>query len=94
MLNVSSTVIGRPTESSAPGQRNVFADVNVTWSRPELEGAEITGYQFTVRLEPLELNDTSTIDIHTVSENVLSIQQSFSFNVLLDTFTIFAQVIH
>ena len=94
ILNVSSTVVGLPYESSATGQRIVFADVNVTWSRPELEGSGIKDYQITVRQEPLKLNDTSTIDIHTVSENVLSIQQPFSFNVLLDTFTIFTQVIH
>ena len=93
ILNVSSTVVGRPTESSATGQRNVFAVVNVTWSRPELQGSGITGYHFTVRREPLELNDTSTTDFHMVEGNVLSIQQQFSFmNVPTDNFTIFAQV--
>ena len=90
---VTSTIVGLPTESSSTGQRNVFVVVNVTWSRPELLGSGVTGYQFTVRREPLELNDTSVNDIHTVEDNVLSIQQQFSFmDVPIGTFIIFTQV--
>ena len=95
ITNVTSTIVGQPDESYGTGRRNVFAVINVTWLRPELQGSGINEYQFTVRREPLESNDTDVTDFRTVKDNVLSIEEQFAFlDVPLGTFPIFAQVIY
>ena len=93
VTDVTSRVVGLPTESYVSEQRNVFPVINVTWSRPEQQGSGITNYHVRVGLEPLELDDTSNPFDFSVDSSVLSTERQFSIrNAPAGTLTLFVQV--